>query len=91
MSIAPSKTLQFVYSNSCSHYRIFTKHPLWNVSFRLFTKHIDHISLFYIKQLPCPSGFVIIDLNVCVATPMLQQFGIAMSCDTSTQSVSQPA
>ena len=91
--ISPSETLQFVYSNSCMrvNYTIqYTPNPLCGLLLKHSILHDDYIALFYVRQLPCPPGFIIINIK-CDCNPILQQFGIVLSCGINTQTILHPA
>ena len=48
----------------------------------------DTYDIFYIRELPCPLGFVKID-GICQCYPSLKQFGFT-DCDINTQTILRP-
>ena len=61
----------------------------WCELFIKTSKAIDTYDMFYIRELPCPLGFVKID-GICQCYPSFKQFGFT-HCDINTQTILRPS
>ena len=72
-------TIAFSTDNWCE---LFLKMPF------MYSRHMEY-NVFYVRQLPCPIGFIKTD-GICQCYPSFEQFGIT-DCNINNQTILRPA
>ena len=86
-----NETLQYI-NKSCTklHYTIGFPTENWCELFlNIASDSDDHLNIFYVRQITCPTGFVKIDKR-CQCDPVLVQYGITY-CNINDQTILRPA
>ena len=71
-------TIAFSTDNWCE---LFLKMPF------MYSRHMEY-NVFYVRQLPCPIGFIKTD-GICQCYPSFEQFGIT-DCNINNQTILRP-
>ena len=83
----PKQNIQFIGKN-CTTVEYAIAFPTNNWC-ELLLKGQQTYSIYYIRELPCPLGFIKID-EICQCYPSFRQFGFT-DCDIDTQAVLRPS
>ena len=80
-----------IIGKNCTEVKYTISFPTnnWCELFLKTSQTPDDYDIFYIRQLPCPLGFVKID-GICQCYPSFEQFGFADHCDINTQTILRP-
>jgi len=87
-----SEMVQISKSQTCTNmqYTIaFPKQKWCELLLRGLRDRIDKIDIYYVTELPCPSGFIKTSSGVCQCYPFLEKFGIR--CNINDQTILRPA
>ena len=90
--INAKETIQLIDKN-CTEVKYTISFPInmhkWCELFLKTSQTQDIYDIFYIRELPCPLGFVKID-GICQCYPSFKQFGFT-DCDINTQTILHPS
>jgi len=87
------ESLPFVVTNCTRvNYTVIFPTDNWCALFiKINTDSDEHLNIFYVKQLPCPAGFILSSKNrKCVCYPKLAKFTVK-SCNIDDQTILRPA
>ena len=80
-----------IYGKNCTEVKYIISFPTnnWCELFLKTSQTPYSYDIFYIRELPCPLGFIKID-GICQCYPSFKQFGFADHCDINTQTILRP-